>query len=450
MENQFTTSLWGDEAFSAVLSRNSVPKILEIISRDTSPPLYNITLHYWYKLFGDSEVAIRSLSFFYYLIAILFVYKIANHLWNRKTGLVAAVFTFFNPFFFQYAFEGRMYSTLAAGVTISMCFFAKIIFPKTDSNGKIRKRANFKDYLGYIIGTSWALYSHHFAIFAVIIQGLWFIKELIWGYRKTAFDIFKSYLAIGVIYAPWLPALYYQTTLVGSGFWLQTPNLTNLRELLQKYLAEGLPNKLSRYTLYLTYAGYIVRRWGINITRSLFLASWFLGPITLTWVVSQKFQSIFFDRYLLYTIPAAMILLASNGRKLSGIILTILLPLFIYTDYQYFVNPTKRPFKDLAAYVIEVKRGDDFLINWNAAAHHIWETKYYGLEAPLYVPEGKELPFYVGTAQMTSNDIVSEIPKKAFRVGVITSGKREEVKVPGFKLSEIKEFGELKYILLTK
>ena len=331
-----------------------------------------------------------------------------------------------------------------------MYFFAKIIFPKTDSNGKIRKRANFKDYLGYIIGTSWALYSHHFAIFAVIIQGLWFIKELIWGYRKTAFDIFKSYLAIGVIYAPWLPALYYQTTLVGSGFWLQTPNLTNLRELLQKYLAEGLPNKLSRYTLYLTYAGYIVRRWGINITRSLFLASWFLGPITLTWVVSQKFQSIFFDRYLLYTIPAAMILLASNGRKLSGIILTILLPLFIYTDYQYFVNPTKRPFKDLAAYVIEVKRGDDFLINWNAAAHHIWETKYYGLEAPLYVPEGKELPFYVGTAQMTSNDIVSEIPKKAFRVGVITSGKREEVKVPGFKLSEIKEFGELKYILLTK
>src|SRR3989338_2479577 len=450
MQTVFNQSLWGDEAFSAVLSRNSVPKILEIISRDTSPPLYNLTLHYWYKIFGDGEVAIRALSFVYYCVAIFFVYKITALLWNRRAAILATAFTFFNPFFFQYAFEGRMYSILAAGVTISMYFFAKIIFPKTDTLGRVRKRASFKDYLGYVIGTSWALYSHHFALFAIFIQGLWFVKVAVWGHRKTAFNIFKSYLAIGLIYAPWLSALYYQTTLVGSGFWLATPNLTDLRGIIKKYIAEGLQNKLARYGLYLTYTTYIVRRWGTNVAKSTFLLSWFLGPIVLTWSVSQKFQSIFFDRYLLYTIPAAMILLATNTRKVSGVLLGILLIVFVFVDYQYFVHPTKRPFRELAQYIHEVKRGDDFLINWNAAAHHIWETKYYKLEAPLYVPSGAELPFYVGTAQMTENDIVNDIPKKTFRVGVITSGNPDEVKIENYRQGLVKEFGELKFILLAR
>src|SRR5688572_4203836 len=136
----------------------SIPEILSIIARDTSPPLYNLTEHLAFKLFGTSEIVIRGLSFFYYLIAIFFVYKIAAHFWSRRTGLICALLTFFNPFFFIYAFEGRMYSILAMGVTASMYFFIK------------------KRWLGHIIFTLIALYSHHFAIFALFIQALWVLK----------------------------------------------------------------------------------------------------------------------------------------------------------------------------------------------------------------------------------------------------------------------------------
>src|SRR3990172_11750557 len=125
INNVFTESIWGDEGFSAILSMKSIPEIISIVSRDTSPPLYNITEHLWFGVFGTSEVAIRSLSFLYFLIAIFFVYKIGEHLWNRNTGLLAAGLTFLNPFFFTYAFEGRMYSLLAATVTASMYFFLK-------------------------------------------------------------------------------------------------------------------------------------------------------------------------------------------------------------------------------------------------------------------------------------------------------------------------------------
>ena len=184
MPNQFTASLWGDESFSAILSMKPIPEIISIIARDTSPPLYNLTEHIWFQIFGTSEIAVRSLSFLYYLIAVFFVYKIANHLWDKKTAILASVLTFLNPFFFIYAFEGRMYSILAAAVTASMYFFLT------------------QKWVGYVLATSAALYSHHFSIFAVFIQGLWFLKEFFWGKRKVAYSILKSFVAIGILYTP--------------------------------------------------------------------------------------------------------------------------------------------------------------------------------------------------------------------------------------------------------
>jgi len=399
--------------------------------RDTSPPLYNISEHLWFSVFGNSEIAIRSLSFLYFLIAVFFSYKIGSFFWNRRTGLLAAILTFLNPFFFVYAFEGRMYSILAATVTASMYFFLKRNWP------------------GYVLATAAALYSHHFAIFAVFVQGLWFLYEFLFGKRKSALSMLKAFAIVALLYAPWLVPLYRQTKMVGGGFWLATPTISDLANLLKDYLAEGIKHRLAQPALYLVLLGLGLRRWARNIEKSLFLVLWFLLPILLTWFISQKFQSIFFNRYLLYTIPAAMLLLASQGRRLFGIIIAVLLPLLFIIDFFYFTHPTKKPFRELAAYVKEVKRGDDILINWNAASHHLWEAKYYGIPAPLYVPEGK-LPFYVGTAQMTEADILREIPKKINRVGVITSGNIAEIKLPYYTEKEVKTFGELKFVWYQK
>jgi len=176
MPNQFTVNLWGDEAFSAVLSTNSIPELIKIIARDTSPPLYNITEHLWFSVFGNSEVAIRSLSFLYFLIAVFFTYKIGVLLWDRRAGLLAGVLTFLNPFFFVYAFEGRMYSILAATVTASVYFFLK------------------RNWFGYVLATVAALYSHNFAVFAIFVQGLWFIKEFLLGRGRWLFLCLKPSL----------------------------------------------------------------------------------------------------------------------------------------------------------------------------------------------------------------------------------------------------------------
>jgi hypothetical protein len=262
--------------------------------------------------------------------------------------------------------------------------------------------------------------------------------------------MFKAFIAVGVLYLPWAIPLYNQVNRVGGGFWLGTPTLIDFGGVILQYLAVGIKHPLVIPALYVVCVILVARRWTKSFQKSLFLISWFLLPIVLAWLVSQKFQSIFFNRYLLYAIPGAMLLLASNWRKpVSNVLIAVLLVLFAIIDYNYFTHPVKRPFQELASYVKETQQEGDFLINWNSSAHHLWETIYYEIPAPIYVPEG-ELPFYVGTAQMVEKDILREIPEEAIRIGVITSGSVDEIDLPDYTESEPASFGELKFVWYQK
>lgn len=446
IETVFNESIWGDEGFSAILSMKSIPEIIKIISKDTSPPLYNITEHLAFQYFGVSEITIRSLSLFYFLLCLLFIYLIASMIWSKKTGLLAVVATALNPFFFIYAFEGRMYSILALGVTASMYFFLRIFSFK--GNQKI-------NYIGYIFFTLFAIYSHHFAFFALMIQGIWIVKEFFSGKRNTAFGVFKSLVVVGILYAPWLIPLYNQVTMVKGGFWLGKPTTKDLLTLFLDYLGAGIKKldfklPFTEYKIYeiapfIVLSTLLVRKWWKSISKSVFLLLWFTGPILITWVISQKFTSIFFNRYLLYCIPAAMIIFVSCRSKISFVPLIAALLVFLIIDVHYFFTPSKLPFKQMAEYVKSAQNEGDILINWNSSAHHLWETKFYGIPAPIYIPGEGELPYYVGTALMEKSDIIRTIPKNAKRVGVLTSGSFDEIKLDNYKFIEKKEMGNLKF-----
>lgn len=430
----FNQSLWGDEAFSAILSLKPLPNLITTISKDTSPPLWNVCEWAAFQLFGTSEVVIRSISFLFFLITVFFAFLIAKHFWDKKTAFIAGVLTFLNPFFFIYAFEGRMYSIMAAGVAGSMYFFIK------------------RKWAPYIIATLWALYSHHFAIFAVIIQGFWFLYEYFFGERKKVRGMLIAFIAVAVGYTPWLIPLYNQTKMVGGGFWLGKPTTIDLRNLFYDYLGEGIKHKLAegaRITVLITLT---LRAWEKDIKKSFFLLSWFLTPILLTWLISQKFTPVFYNRYLLYTIPGAMIILASQRRKVSNLLITLIIFLFIIIDWNYFFNPSKIPFKDLASYVKQIQIKGDLIINEDAGNHKLWESKYYGIPAPIYNPGGEKLPFFVGTALMEKSDLISQIPPNTKRIGIITYKNGIELKerFKTFTLKEEKKFGGLNFVWMVK
>jgi uncharacterized membrane protein len=449
----FGQSIWGDEGFSAILSMKSLPDIIKIIATDTSPPLWNIWEWAVFKYLGTDEVYIRGLAFVFFLGAVFYTYKIGSLLFSKKTGAYAALLTFFNPFFFTYAFEGRMYSIMALGVAASMYYFLKIYQEPNDITPLTK--------VGYVFFTLWALYSHHFAIFAVFIQGIWWIKEFLFGKRVTSKKIFKLFLVVGLGYLPWIMPLYNQTKKVGGGFWLGTPTSKDLVFLFKDYLASGIKNpefnipivnmKLHEIAIYPMLGILLVRKWHRRIGKSVFLILWFAGPIVLTWLVSQKFQSIFYNRYLLYAIPAGMIIAVSNKRKIvSEILIVTMLILFVFMDYNYFTHPAKLPFRELSTYVHQTINDGDYVINWNSSAHHLWETKYYGFPAPIYIEGDGELPYFVGTALMEDSDIIRKIPVEAKRVGVVTSGAIEDINLPGYTEGDTWENRGLKFIWYEK
>jgi len=423
METLFNCSLWGDEAFSAVLAQRSFWPMIKIVAKDTSPPLFYIISWLWFKIFGHSEITIRSLSLLFYLGTAFVVYLIGKELFNKRAGLLAAALTFFNPFLFLFAFEGRMYFCLLFFVTLSFYFLIR------------------KSKLGHILSATAALYSHHFAFFAVPVQLLWqLFDEKAFRNRKKFFEIIKPYLIIGLLYLPWLYPLYLQTTLVSTGFWLGKPKLKDLAGTFTNFLRSHPILVLITLT---------IRRWSKkDFSKNLLLLLWIIFPPVITFLISQTKLSIFYERYLLYCIPPIMLLLASRMRKISLPITLIILAIYTFTSYHYFTHPFKRPFRQFAAWIKENVSENTLIVNYAGGAHHLWETKYYDIHAPLYVPNGS-LPFYVGTAQMTPEDVISHHLDEQ-TIGIITSDDPYSLKIEGYQMQTFHQNDSLYFVRFTK
>lgn len=422
--NQLNTSLWGDESFTAVAVQENLKRMLEIVAKDTAPPLYYLLLFTWTRIFGHSEIAIRSLSILLYLGTVLFVYLIGKKIWDKKTGFLAALLTLASAFLFPFAFEGRMYAILVFFVTLSFYFFI----------------AN--NTLGYVLAATAAIYSQHYAALVLIFQFLWRLFTTP-DLKKNWLKVLKPYFFITLLYLPWLYPLYKQLTMVGGGFWLNKPKFKDIINLYLNYLRGHEIFKWQKYWPILAGLILIFKKWSDKFKENLILLGWVTFPVALAFVLSLGKASIFYDRYLIFIIPGLMLLLAGGLRKISwALILIFSIPL-LWVNYHYFIHPTKRPFRELAQYIKNEAAPEDYLINYNADAHHLWETKYYGLTAPLYVPEGT-LPYYVGTAQMTEKDIVADLHNKE-RVGVISSEEPEKIIINDYQLETYKKFGSLSF-----
>jgi len=431
MNTLFNTSLWGDEAFSAVLSQKPFWPMIQIVARDTSPPLFYVFSFFWTRIFGPSEMSIRSLSFLFYLGTAFVVYLIGKELFNRKSGLLASLLTFFNPFLFPYAFEGRMYFCLLFFVVLSFYFLIK------------------KNSLGYVLAASSALYSHHFAVFALVVQFVW---QALFNFKldkKAGWQLIKPYLLTGLLYLPWLYPLYLQTSLVSTGFWLGRPKFIDLLGTFVHFLIHKVVYKIQTKIPALIGLLLLLRKWiKKELKTDLLLVFWAVLPLLLTFLVSQTKLSIFYERYLLYCVPPIMLLISSKARKISYPLIIAILGIYFLVSWNYFSHPFKRPFREFTSWIKENAPDDLFIVNYNGKAHHLWEAKYYGIEAPIYSPGGK-LPFYVGTAQMTDRDVVYQLPEEK-QIGLISSDPPDSIEIPGYRIKDYHQIGPLYFIYLEK
>jgi hypothetical protein len=214
------SALWLDEALTVDRARLPVSQIAGSVKQDGAPPLYYYLLHFWMRLFGQSDVATRSLSGVIGVITLPVAWLAGNRLGGRVVAWTTVVLLASAPFAVYYSTEARMYGLV---ILLTACGFLSLHRAlETPRPGNLIATA---------VVTAALLYSHYWALYLVGVVGLWlFVSALLsrrrdragasWRHRRSAL------IAMGVgciLFVPWLPIFVYQSRYTGTP-WAAPPN----------------------------------------------------------------------------------------------------------------------------------------------------------------------------------------------------------------------------------
>lgn len=114
---------WYDEACSWAIAKQDFPFgiIDNLLNKDMQhTPLYFMILHFWMKIFGTGEVAIKSLSLIFGLGTVPLVYSFAKKITEKKIALWAMTICAVSPLLVYFSTEARMYSMVVFLVVLSL------------------------------------------------------------------------------------------------------------------------------------------------------------------------------------------------------------------------------------------------------------------------------------------------------------------------------------------
>ena len=184
---------WFDEAQTLLIAR--LPWS-EIVQRAYRPPLYHYLLHVWSSIVPDAELWLRLPSAIFGALMPPLVYMLGTRLYSHHTGILAGLFTALSPALVAYAQELRMYSLMALEFTL-LCWFASRLLPAS--------APRLGSWVGYVLTTIAALYTHYFALPFLLALGLSGVLLTVWWRRyDTLRRWILAHLLAGLAYLPWI------------------------------------------------------------------------------------------------------------------------------------------------------------------------------------------------------------------------------------------------------
>jgi hypothetical protein len=308
---------WIDEGISVGIAHHHWTSIPHVLKQDGSPPAYYMLLGLWIRVFGDGERATHVLSLIFALGCIPLSYFAAKSIFNRKTGIVAAILIALDPFLTYYAQETRMYTMEA---------FLSLLVAWAYVQGILRGSRWW--CVGLVLSLTALIYTHNWALFVCV--GLTLTTAVV------ARDQWKSflYVAIGVavLYAPWLPTLWFQVQHTGAP-WSTRPGLHNLILAPGQVLSGDGPFMAFVLVGGTGLAAYVRRRDDEDRRVILTLAYSVAFTVVLAWVASQITPA-WTTRYFAVVL-GALVILAARGLVTSGRlgIVALVAVIFVWTGY---------------------------------------------------------------------------------------------------------------------
>lgn len=222
-------SLWFDETYSILLSRESVSQLMSLTAVDAHPPLYYLYLKLWAGVFGYSELSLRLSSVVPFGLSIVGILVVLRQFFSRRVVMIAGLSLLFAPFFIRYGYEVRMY---ALAVCIGAWATYVLVRARASGSGKL-----------------WALYGllvalGLYTVYMSAVFWLWHVVWLVWmqygenGKILPSRKAWLAYLGAAAVFAPWLPTVIDQlrhSALPGAMSAVTLDQLVHLMSMLTAY-----------------------------------------------------------------------------------------------------------------------------------------------------------------------------------------------------------------------
>lgn len=188
------TDVWYDEACSWFTAKQSFPGgiINNLLTRDLQhTPLYFFILHFWMKIFGEGEVAMRTLSIIFGIASVPLVFTAAKKITNTVNSLLTTAVVAVSPLLVLFSVEVRMYPIVVFLVLLSLNYLIDF-----------EQKEDLKSLVKLVIVNVLIPYT--------LVGGILYNLALVIVYSGYLFrnkkDVFKTYIkAVGVEFGLLMP-----------------------------------------------------------------------------------------------------------------------------------------------------------------------------------------------------------------------------------------------------
>jgi len=345
-----------DEGFSLAVSSKPLPFLLKaILSDGVHPPFFYVLFKSALALFGNSEFGARFITAVLSILGVAAIFLLGKTLFGRRVGLAAALFLAVNPIHIWLAQEARMYSLFSLLATLNFWFFRQTLH-----------RPRRKYWFGLWLTATLLITTHYFGLLIPAVQ-FFYLALRLKKHPRALIPWTLTQFAAGLVLLPWLIATALRPVKSFGIAFLVRPTPADMLFSVWNMVTGFEPSLwwAALPALALAAIG-VLLAWKRPSPAVLLLTLWGFAPVVLVWAVSQQ-RSFYADRYLSFTIPALMLLIAAGLARLprrAGVVI-IFLGMVLLANHVLLLNaPTfwKDNWRGAAKYIAAHEQPGDVIV----------------------------------------------------------------------------------------
>jgi uncharacterized membrane protein len=326
-------SLWFDELLELDIAQGPFAEIGPQMIRHAAMPLDYYLLYGWVRL-GRQEEWVRFLALSFGLLAVPLTYRLARHLFNPRTGYLAATLLTFTFFAIQYSQETRPYALLLLLTTLAYLGLWRVY-----------QTGRFRYWTLVILALAAAALTHFFILFMLLPMGLFVALHQLYRLKQRKFWLHTTCFALCLVILLLIFGLNGRLDVlrsVGARFSavVSQPETLTLSASEKPNRGSGPPITLNFFVesvliplgtddpaILLLYNGFflialLTLLWprAENRKAILLLLGWLILPIILIYTFLLQRGTFFAVRYILYTLPAYLILVVYALDRLANLV----------------------------------------------------------------------------------------------------------------------------------